>query len=83
MRTFPGVWVPPGGGIDPEDKSLVHTALRELQEETGLVLDMEKGVRDVHQLCMWESGKKFKNCLYIRNYYLARKGSRNRGSLKA
>lgn len=37
MRTFPGVWVPPGGHIEP-DETLLEGGLRELSEETGLKL---------------------------------------------
>ena len=36
-RTFPGKWCFPGGKKDDEDASLSQTALRELQEETGLI----------------------------------------------
>lgn len=39
-----GQWLPPGGHSEPEDKSLVATALRELQEETGI------GIGDVEHL---------------------------------
>lgn len=52
MRTFPGVWVPPGGGIDPGE-SLLEASIRELQEETGLILN-EANSRS-HTLCLWES----------------------------
>jgi 8-oxo-dGTP pyrophosphatase MutT (NUDIX family) len=31
-----GLWLPPGGHLEPEDLSLTQAALRELQEETGL-----------------------------------------------
>ena len=36
MRTFPGCWVLPGGSVDPGESTLA-AALRELQEETGLL----------------------------------------------
>jgi 8-oxo-dGTP pyrophosphatase MutT (NUDIX family) len=39
-----GQWLPPGGHSEPDDKSLVETALRELEEETGI------GVGDIEQL---------------------------------
>ncbi len=51
MRTFPGVWVPPGGAAEPGE-TLLATALRELQEETGLDV-AETSTSDV--LCLWES----------------------------
>ena len=38
MRTFPGVWVPPGGHIELNE-TLLEAGLRELREETGLKLD--------------------------------------------
>ena len=54
MRTFPGVWVPPGGGLDAHDPSLKEAALRELEEETGLSLN-PKICRRSRILCLWES----------------------------
>ncbi|XP_037785557.1 nucleoside diphosphate-linked moiety X motif 17-like [Penaeus monodon] len=49
MRTFPGVWVPPGGHVE-ERETLVGAGLRELREETGL---RPEGVCRV--LGLWES----------------------------
>ena len=31
-----GLWLQPGGHVDPSDKSLIDTAMREVWEETGL-----------------------------------------------
>lgn len=36
MRSHPGQISFPGGKVDPEDESVVHTALREAQEEVGV-----------------------------------------------
>lgn len=36
LRSQPGQFALPGGGVDPGDRDDVHTALREAQEETGL-----------------------------------------------
>ncbi|KAK5938169.1 hypothetical protein PMZ80_009758 [Knufia obscura] len=33
---LPNLWEIPGGGCEVEDKSIIHTVVRELQEETGL-----------------------------------------------
>ena len=37
----PAGWGFPGGGVDPEDKSLKIAAVREVYEETGLVISPE------------------------------------------
>jgi 8-oxo-dGTP diphosphatase len=39
--SWSGHWSFPGGRRDPEDSDLLHTALRELQEECGIRLDRE------------------------------------------
>ena len=41
MGSFKGAWVLPGGHIDPGE-SLEECALRELREETGVKVDIEK-----------------------------------------
>lgn len=33
---FPNLWEIPGGGCEEDDESVIHTVVRELQEETGL-----------------------------------------------
>ena len=35
MRTFPGIWVPPGGHVEAGE-SIAAAGLRELWEETGV-----------------------------------------------
>ena len=54
MRTFPGAWVLPGGSVDREDESVVHAALRELEEETGLKAPLD-ACEQPAPLCLWES----------------------------
>ena len=54
MRTFPNVWVPPGGSIDWDEESLFAAGLRELKEETNLRFE-EYDVISCKPLCMWES----------------------------
>ena len=57
MRTFPGVWVPPGGGVEAADAGLAHAALRELVEETGVaVRTEEEGGPPASILGLWGSG---------------------------
>jgi 8-oxo-dGTP pyrophosphatase MutT (NUDIX family) len=50
MRSFPGSWVLPGGGLDPGE-SMADAVTREVREETGVALD-EDSVRPVG---LWES----------------------------
>jgi len=52
MRTFPGAWVPPGGGVDPNEAA-VDAARREVKEETGI--DLSKDSVELTPLCAWES----------------------------
>ncbi|XP_029927332.1 m7GpppN-mRNA hydrolase NUDT17 [Myripristis murdjan] len=52
LRVFPGVWVPPGGHVEP-DETLLAAGLRELQEETGLKLEPDDVCPQI--LGLWES----------------------------
>ncbi|XP_042640600.1 nucleoside diphosphate-linked moiety X motif 17 isoform X2 [Tyto alba] len=52
LSTFPGVWVPPGGHVEP-DEELLAGGLRELAEETGLRL--AAGTFSWRTLGLWES----------------------------
>ena len=50
MRSFPGAWVLPGGGVEPGE-SLSEAISREVQEETGLRVDPQAWT----MACAWES----------------------------
>jgi 8-oxo-dGTP pyrophosphatase MutT (NUDIX family) len=50
LRTFPGAWVTPGGGVD-QDEAAVDAARREVKEETGIDLSRES----LTPLAAWES----------------------------
>lgn len=56
MRSHAGQPAFPGGKADPEDTSLVHTALREAQEETGLDPAGVHVVRSLPELYLPPSG---------------------------
>ena len=53
MRTFPGTWVPPGGHVE-SGEGLLEAGLRELGEETGLVLPTST-IANSRVLALWES----------------------------
>jgi 8-oxo-dGTP pyrophosphatase MutT (NUDIX family) len=44
QRFMGGAWVFPGGALHAEDRSLVSTALRELEEEAGVRIDEESAL---------------------------------------
>ncbi len=55
MRTFPGVWVPPGGSVEAGE-TLLETGLRELEEETGIAVPAsDESGSSGRVLCLWES----------------------------
>ncbi|XP_063213461.1 nucleoside diphosphate-linked moiety X motif 17 isoform X3 [Chroicocephalus ridibundus] len=60
LSIFPGLWVPPGGHVEPGEEvrgqrgdKLLDVGLRELEEETGLRL--EAGTFSWRMLGLWES----------------------------
>ncbi|KAI2654974.1 Nucleoside diphosphate-linked moiety X motif 17 [Labeo rohita] len=52
LRIFPNVWVPPGGHVELDEK-LLDAGLRELKEETGLILSPDEISSQL--LGLWES----------------------------
>lgn len=52
LRIFPGIWVPPGGHVEL-DETLAAAGLRELNEETGLKLELNDIYPQI--LGLWES----------------------------
>ncbi|XP_061574074.1 nucleoside diphosphate-linked moiety X motif 17 [Cololabis saira] len=52
LRIFPGVWVPPGGHVEPGE-TLLQAGLREVEEETGLRLEPQEAAPTI--LGLWES----------------------------
>jgi len=50
MRSFPHAWVVPGGGLD-DGEGLVDCVVREVREETGVIIDS----CSVEPICLWES----------------------------
>ena len=55
MRTFPGLWVPPGGHVE-EGETLLDAGLRELNEEVGLSISKSDCVgQKINLLALWES----------------------------
>ncbi|XP_038078066.1 nucleoside diphosphate-linked moiety X motif 17-like [Patiria miniata] len=53
LKTFPGVWVPPGGHVELNE-TLTEAGLRELMEETGLELKVED-CKETRTIALWES----------------------------
>ncbi|XP_022111436.1 nucleoside diphosphate-linked moiety X motif 17-like isoform X2 [Acanthaster planci] len=53
LKTFPGVWVPPGGHAELNE-TLTEAGLRELKEETGLELKVAD-CQQTQTIALWES----------------------------
>ncbi|MGA9190877.1 MAG: NUDIX hydrolase, partial [Anaerolineales bacterium] len=69
-------WVPPGGGMEPEDGSILACAEREVFEETGLRVDVGKLVylrefleekADVHHLELYFLSDSFSGAITLDN----------------
>ncbi|KAK0673118.1 NUDIX hydrolase domain-like protein [Cercophora samala] len=55
---FPLKWETPGGGVENSDRSIVSAAVREVQEETGLVVDVARDILGVvGGFAEWEEPK--------------------------
>jgi len=52
LRTFPGIWVPAGGHVEPGE-TLEDAAVRELGEEVGITLTLDEF--KIKSLCLFES----------------------------
>lgn len=40
LITGAAFWTPPGGGLEPQDSSVIECVKREVQEETGLIIEV-------------------------------------------
>ncbi|MEF1290887.1 NUDIX domain-containing protein [Vibrio sp. M260118] len=65
VRDFSGeYWIPPGGGMEPEDQSSRSCVVREFKEEAGL--DVEVG----ELLCVREFLETQRQCYHAEFFYL-------------
>lgn len=55
----PPVWLPPGGGLEPDDPDTATAARRELSEETGLWLDDVGPVVAAREVVFGFAGRRF------------------------
>ena len=67
MKKFGGKWGFAGGQLDKNDKCLKDTAVRELLEETGIILTFNEiqGIKKID--CMWVSSSTLSRSLRTRN----------------
>ncbi|XP_005099436.1 nucleoside diphosphate-linked moiety X motif 17 [Aplysia californica] len=55
LRTFPGLWTPPGGHVEDRE-TLLEAGLRELNEEVGLSITPKDCIEEkIDLLALWES----------------------------
>ncbi|KAL8932443.1 MAG: hypothetical protein Q9211_006309 [Gyalolechia sp. 1 TL-2023] len=61
---FPNLWEIPGGSVDQEDPTILHSLAREVFEETGLRLT--RVVRQAGQGIEWTENKNGKECKWLK-----------------
>jgi 8-oxo-dGTP pyrophosphatase MutT (NUDIX family) len=72
-------WVPPGGGVEKEDRDIFHTAERETFEEAGILIKTDRKIkyirefyeenRDVLHLELFVPGEYISGEITIENIY--------------
>lgn len=85
LRSFPGIWVGPGGYVDPGE-TILTTVLREIHEETGL--QVSKMQHEISILNLWEVSFQFKSAIqklthgFFRAVFLQFRSKRSLGACR-